>query len=47
MSKMFVSLRQQNLKMGQLGEASAHNLRQVPVANADPDGHFERVREFR
>lgn len=43
MSKMFVSLRQQNLKMGQLGEASAHNLRQVPVANADPDGHFERV----
>lgn len=43
MSKMFVSLRQQNLKMGQLGEASAHNLRQVKVANADPNGHFERV----
>jgi hypothetical protein len=43
MSKMFVSLRQQNLKMGQLGKASDHNLRQIPVANADPDGHFERV----
>jgi hypothetical protein len=39
----FVSFRQQNLKMGQLGAASAHNLRQVPVANADPKGHFERV----
>lgn len=39
----FVSFRQQNLKMGQLDAASAHNLRQVPVANADPKGHFERV----
>lgn len=39
----FVSFRQQNLKMGQLDAASAHNLRQVPVANADPAGHFERV----
>ncbi|MFM5231823.1 plasmid recombination protein, partial [Aeromonas media] len=35
--------RQQNLKMGQLDAASAHNLRQVKVANADPNGHFERV----
>ena len=39
----FVSFRQQNLKMGQLDAASAHNLRQVKVANADPNGHFERV----
>ncbi len=43
MSESFVSFRQQNLKMGQLDAASAHNLRQVPVANADPAGHFERV----
>ena len=39
----FVSFRQQNLKMGQLDAASAHNRRQGPVANADPKGHFERV----
>ncbi len=38
-----VSLRQQNLKMGQLGEASAHNMRKVRPDNADPDGHKERL----
>lgn len=43
MSVNLVSLRQQNLKMGQLGEASAHNMRRVKPDNADPDGHKERL----
>lgn len=43
MSVNFVSLRMQNLKMGQLGAASAHNMRQVPVANADQNGYAERI----
>lgn len=43
MSVNLVSLRQQNLKMGQLGEASAHNMRKVKPDNADPDGHKERL----
>lgn len=43
MSKLFVSLRMQNLKMNQLDKANNHNMRLVEVPNAKEGGYHKRT----